>query len=124
MRMQAASLPHAHRGVPGARFIAEQATVQPLLGRSGALRWLAVASVLAHGWRRLRLAVVLAARGALDTHRSTIEVMHGIGATDEQVAFAFPAQDRPRCEVGALSAGAWPLPWRSSIAAAAGWHGE
>jgi cell division transport system permease protein len=34
-------------------------------------------------------AVVLAARGALDTNRSTIEVMHGIGATDLQVTHLF-----------------------------------
>jgi cell division transport system permease protein len=34
-------------------------------------------------------AVVLAARGAFDTHRSTIEVMHGLGATDEQVTHLF-----------------------------------
>ena len=34
-------------------------------------------------------AVVLAARGALDTHRFTIEVMHGIGATDLQVTRLF-----------------------------------
>ena len=34
-------------------------------------------------------AVVLAARGALDTHRFTIEVMHGIGATDVQVTRLF-----------------------------------
>jgi cell division transport system permease protein len=33
--------------------------------------------------------VVLAARGALDTHRFTIEVMHGIGATDLQVTQLF-----------------------------------
>ena len=37
-------------------------------------------------------AIVLAARGALDTHRATIEVMHGIGATDEQVARLFLRQ--------------------------------
>jgi cell division transport system permease protein len=34
-------------------------------------------------------AVVLAARGALDTHRFTIDVMHGIGATDLQVTHLF-----------------------------------
>jgi cell division transport system permease protein len=34
-------------------------------------------------------AVVLAARGALDTHRFTIEVMHGIGATDLQLTHLF-----------------------------------
>ncbi|MDQ3144454.1 MAG: permease, partial [Pseudomonadota bacterium] len=34
-------------------------------------------------------AVVLATRSALDTHRATIEVMHGIGATDLQVTRLF-----------------------------------
>ena len=34
-------------------------------------------------------AVVLATRGALDTHRFTIEVMHGVGATDVQVTRLF-----------------------------------
>jgi cell division transport system permease protein len=33
--------------------------------------------------------VVLAARAALDTHRSTIEVLHFMGATDVQVARLF-----------------------------------
>jgi cell division transport system permease protein len=34
-------------------------------------------------------AIVLAARGALDTHRPTVEIMHGIGATDGQVTKLF-----------------------------------
>ena len=33
--------------------------------------------------------MVLAARGALDTHRGTIEVMHLMGSTDHQVARLF-----------------------------------
>jgi cell division transport system permease protein len=33
--------------------------------------------------------VVLATRGALDTHRGTIDVLHGIGATDLQVTRLF-----------------------------------
>jgi cell division transport system permease protein len=37
-------------------------------------------------------AIILAARGALDNHRGTIEVMHGIGATDRQVALLFVRQ--------------------------------
>ena len=37
-------------------------------------------------------AIILAARGALDNHRATIEVMHGIGATDRQVARLFVRQ--------------------------------
>jgi cell division transport system permease protein len=37
-------------------------------------------------------AVVLAARSALDSHRGTIEVMHGVGATDRQVTRLFLRQ--------------------------------
>ena len=51
-------------------------------------------------------AVVLAARGALDTHRSTIEIMHGIGATDEQVALLFQRKIALDAMVGALVGGA------------------
>ena len=92
------------RTVPGARFIAEQATVQPLLGSLRALRWLAVALVLLMALAT-SAAVVLAARGALDTHRSTIEIMHGIGATDEQVALLFQRKIALDAMVGALTGG-------------------
>jgi cell division transport system permease protein len=34
-------------------------------------------------------AVILAARGALDTHRPTVEIMHGIGAADGQITRLF-----------------------------------
>ena len=79
------------RAVPGARFIAHRASLMPLLD---ALRGL---TVLAFGLVILialasAAAVVLTARASVDTHRSTIEVMHGIGATDEQVARLFLRQ--------------------------------
>ena len=92
------------RAIPGARFIAEQATVQPLLGSLRALRWLAVALVLLMALAT-SAAVVPAARGALDTHRSTIEIMHGIGATDEQVALLFQRKIALDAMVGALAGG-------------------
>ena len=92
------------RAIPGSRFIAEQATVQPLLGSLRALRWLAVALVLLMA-AATSAAVVLAARGALDTHRSTIEVMHGIGATDQQVALLFQRKIALDAMVGALIGG-------------------
>ncbi len=92
------------RAAPGARFIAEQATVQPLLGSLRALRWLAVALVLMMA-AATSAAVVLAARGALDTHRPTIEIMHGIGATDEQVAVLFQRKIALDAMVGALVGG-------------------
>lgn len=93
------------RAVPNARVIAEQATVQPLLQSLRALRWLAVAMVLLMA-AATSAAVVLAARGALDTHRSTIEIMHGIGATDEQVARLFQRKIALDAFAGALVGGA------------------
>jgi len=90
------------RALPGARFIAEQATVQPLLGSLRALRWLAVALVLLMA-AATSAAVVLAARSALDTHRSTIEIMHGIGATDAQIARLFQRKIALDALVGALA---------------------
>jgi len=93
------------RAVPGARFIAEQATVQPLLGSLRALRWLSVALVLLMA-AATSAAVVLAARSALDTHRSTIEIMHGIGATDAQVARLFQRKIALDSLVGALAGAA------------------
>jgi cell division transport system permease protein len=47
-------------------------------------------------------AVVLAARGALDTHRFTIEVMHGIGATDVQITHLFQRKIAIDALIGSL----------------------
>ena len=76
------------RQLPEARFIAESAELAPLMGSIRALQWLALALVLLIAGAT-GAAIVLAARGALDTHRSTIEIMHGIGATDAQIVRLF-----------------------------------
>ena len=76
------------QAVPGARFVAHSASLGPLLRAARSLSWLALALVLLIALATAA-AVVLAARSALDTNRPTIEVMHGIGATDEQVARLF-----------------------------------
>lgn len=73
---------------PNARLATEQATIGPLLRSLRALQWLALSLVMLMSLAAAS-AVVLAARGALDTHRSTVEIMHGIGATDEQIARLF-----------------------------------
>ncbi len=73
---------------PGARFIAHREKLEPVLRAIRVLKWLALALVALMA-AAASAAVVLAARGALDTHRSTIEVMHGIGATDLQVTRLF-----------------------------------
>ena len=77
--------------VPGARFVAHRASLAPLLDALRGLTLLAFGLVLLIALASAA-AVVLAARASLDTHRSTIEVMHGIGATDDQVARLFLRQ--------------------------------
>jgi cell division transport system permease protein len=79
------------RTVPGARFIAHRASLEPLLQALSGLTLLAFGLVLLIA-AASAAAIVLAARGALDNHRTTIEVMHGIGATDRQVARLFVRQ--------------------------------
>ena len=73
---------------PGARIAAHSEAVGPLLRSLRVLQWVAFGLVLLLS-AAASAAVVLAARGALDTHRFTIEVMHGVGATDLQVTNLF-----------------------------------
>lgn len=73
---------------PDARLVAQTGELKPLLQSIATLKWLALA-LIALIAAAMAAAVVLAARGALDTHRSTIEIMHGIGATDGQVTRLF-----------------------------------
>ena len=92
------------QAVPGARMIAHEATLRPLLRSMRALQWLAL-SLVALMALATTAAVVLAARGALDTHRSTIDVMHGIGATDLQVTHLFQRKIALDALLGSLSGG-------------------
>jgi cell division transport system permease protein len=73
---------------PEARVAAHRETVRPLLNSLRLLQWVALGLVLLLS-AAAAAAVVLAARGALDTNRSTIDVMHGVGATDLQVTHLF-----------------------------------
>jgi cell division transport system permease protein len=73
---------------PGARIAAHRESVAPLLRSLSVLQAVALGLVLLLS-AAAAAAVVLAARGALDTHRFTIDVMHGIGATDLQVTHLF-----------------------------------
>lgn len=91
--------------VPGARFVAHRDTLSPILSTLRGLGWLAAAMVVMIGLASAA-AVILAARGALDTHRATVEVMHGLGATDQQVARLFQRQIAIDALVGALAGAA------------------
>lgn len=79
------------KAVPGARLVAHRASLAPLLNALDGLIILAVGLAILIALASAA-AVVLAARAALDTHRGTIEVMHGVGATDRQVARLFLRQ--------------------------------
>jgi cell division transport system permease protein len=87
---------------PQARISAHRDRVAPLLGSMHALQWLAFGLVLLLS-AAAAAAVVLAARGALDTHRFTIEVMHGIGATDVQLTHIFQRKIAIDALVGSLA---------------------
>lgn len=73
---------------PALRIEPHAAFLMPLAGLLSALGWLAAGVVvlmtLATG-----AVVVLAARGAHDSHRGTIEVLHLMGSTDVQIARLF-----------------------------------
>lgn len=73
---------------PDAAITAHRQALGPLLQSLRALQWLALGLALLLS-AAAGAAVVLAARGALDTHRFTIDVMHGVGATDIQVTNLF-----------------------------------
>ena len=104
-----ASLPAIEQRVralsPGATITTHREAVGPLLRSLRLQQWVAfgVVLLLSHA---ASAAVVLAARGALDTHRFTIEVMHGIGATDEQVTRLFQRKIAIDALVGSLAGAA------------------
>jgi len=87
---------------PGSSIVAHRDSVGPLLHSLHLLQWVAFGLVLLLS-AAASAAVVLAARGALDTHRFTIEVMHGIGATDLQVTHLFQRKILIDALVGSLA---------------------
>ena len=90
---------------PAAEISAHRDKVTPLLRSMREIQWLAFGLVLLLS-AAAASAVVLAARGALDTHRFTIEVMHGIGATDEQITSLFQRKIAIDALVGSLGGAA------------------
>ena len=77
-----------HKTVPSAEFVSHRGRLGPMLAALSSLALLAAAIVLLVALATAA-AVLLATRSALEAHRSTIEVLHGVGATDRQVAHLF-----------------------------------
>ena len=90
---------------PEATVAAHREAVGPLLHSLRVLQWVAFGLVLLLS-AAASAAVVLAARGALENHRFTIEVMHGIGATDQQVTNLFQRKIAIDALVGSLAGAA------------------
>ena len=89
---------------PAARIVSHLDSVAPLLNSLTLLQAVAFGLVLLLS-AAAAAAVVLAARGALDTHRFTIDVMHGIGATDIQVTNLFQRKIAIDAFIGSIAGG-------------------
>jgi cell division transport system permease protein len=90
---------------PEATVSAHREAVAPLLHSLRVLQWVAFGLVLLLS-AAASAAVVLAARGALENHRFAIEVMHGIGATDQQVTNLFQRKIAIDALVGSIAGAA------------------
>ena len=76
------------RIAPAARIDDQSRWLMPLAGLIATLKWLAAAVVAMMAFAS-GATVTLAARGALNTHKPTIDVLHMLGATDKQVTRLF-----------------------------------
>ncbi len=74
--------------VPEARLVMHRQRVGPLIGLIAALGWTALGLVVLIA-AATAAAVVLATRASFSANRETIRILHGIGATDEQVTNLF-----------------------------------
>lgn len=93
------------RSAAGGRISSYEYNVAPLLGSLRLVQWVAVALIILLGAAACS-AVVLAARGAIDSHRPIVDVLHGIGATDNQVARIFQYRIAIDTLVGSLAGAA------------------
>jgi cell division transport system permease protein len=108
---------------PGAKVIAHREALGPILKSLRALQGIALVLVLLLGGA-CAAAVVLAARGALDTHRATIDVLHGIGATDIQVTHLFQRKIAIDALIGSLGGAAIAAGVLLLLAATSAFAGE
>ncbi|MBV9526982.1 permease [Sphingomonas sp.] len=107
----------------GAQLVAHRDSLGPVLRSLRLLQWLSLALVLLLG-AAAAAAVVLASRGALDTHRFTIEVMHGVGATDVQVTRLFQRRIALDALTGSIGGAILAAGVLLAIAAGASFAGE
>lgn len=74
--------------VPAARVDAQSGWLKPVFGAIDSLQWLAMTLALLLAFATVA-AVLLATRTALGSNRETIEIVHLLGGTDQQIARIF-----------------------------------
>ena len=111
------------RLAPGGQVTTHGASVAPLIRSLRLLQWVALVLVILLGMAA-SAAVVLAARGAMDINRPTVEVLHGIGATDDQITHLFQRRVAIETLVGSLAGAALAALIMAVVAAGAYWAGE
>lgn len=109
--------------VPGGQVSSYQDNVAPLLSSLRLVQWIALGLVFLLG-AAASSAVVLAARGAIDSHRQTVDVLHGIGATDGQVTRLFQYRIALDTLAGSLAGAAAAGLVIAAIAGGARWAAE
>jgi len=76
------------RAVPGTKIDAQSTWLRPVYDALAALQWLALALIALVAFATAA-AVWLAARSAFANHRETVEIIHLLGGTDEQITRVF-----------------------------------
>ena len=115
--------PAMQRAAPGADISSYDQSAAPLLASLRLVQWIAVALLLLLAAAACS-AVVLAARGAIDSHRSTVDVLHGIGATDGQVARLFQHRIAIDTLLGSLAGAAPAVGVMLLVAGGARWAAD
>ena len=111
------------RTAPGAAITSYSDSLAPLLRSFRLLQWVALALVLLLAGAA-SAAVILAARSAIDSHRSTVDVLHGIGATDAQVTRLFQHRIALDTLIGSLAGAIAAGTVLALIGASARWAGD
>ncbi|MEM7688970.1 MAG: cell division protein [Pseudomonadota bacterium] len=76
------------RAVPGTKIDAQSVWLQPVYNALAALQWLALVLIALVAFATAG-AVWLAARSAFANHRGTVEIIHLLGGTDQQITRVF-----------------------------------
>lgn len=89
------------RAVPGTKVDAQSSWLRPVYDALAALQWLALALIALVAFATAA-AVWLAARSAFANHRETVEIIHLLGGTDQQITRIFQRSVMRDAAFGAL----------------------